>query len=152
MAGVAPPSLSPKARRGFGIAAALAVLALAAGLVLSALEDSVVYFHSPAELLDASPGDRRVRVGGLVVEGSVGTGGARNLFAVTDGAAEVAVAYDGVLPDLFREGQGVVAEGVFDGTTFHADTVLARHDETYMPREVADALKEQGVWQGDAGQ
>ena len=144
-----PRTLPPKARRGLGAAAAVAVLALAAGLVLTALEDSIVYFYGPTELLDAPPGDRRVRVGGLVVAGSVASAGTRNSFSVSDGVSEVPVDYDGVLPDLFREGQGVVAEGVFDGAAFRADTVLARHDETYMPREVADALREQGVWQGD---
>ena len=152
MAGSRPRPLSPRARRGLGIAAALAVLALAAGLVLTALEDSVVYFHGPADLLGKPPGDRRVRVGGLVVEGSIATDGTGNSFDVTDGAAEVSVLFEGVLPDLFREGQGVVAEGVFDGRVFRADTVLARHDETYMPAEVADALRRQGVWQGEPGQ
>ena len=93
----------------------------------------------------------RIRLGGLVEEGSVVRGeGTRVRFAVTDTAETVPVTYDGVLPDLFREGQGVVTEGTLmpDGT-FVADTVLAKHDENYMPKEVADALKEQGVWQGE---
>ena len=152
MAGAAPGSLSPRTRRGLGIAAALAVLALAAGLVLAALEDSVVYFYGPTELAAKPLDGRRIRVGGLVAEGSVETDGHRKMFTVSDGATEMRVAFDGVLPDLFREGQGVVAEGVYDGRTFRAESVLARHDETYMPREVADALKEQGVWQGGDGQ
>ena len=152
VAGMPPRTLSPRGRRGLGIAAVLAVLALAAGLVLTALEDTVVYFHGPTELLGKPLDDRRIRVGGLVVEGSIETDGTRNLFAVTDGTSEVAIDFNGILPDLFREGQGIIAEGVFDGRVFRADTVLAKHDETYMPKEVADALREQGVWQGDPGQ
>ena len=151
MAGRGSAIASPKARRGLGIAAGIAVLALALGLVLNAIGDSVVYFHGPAELAARPPDDRRIRVGGLVVEGSVVIDGTRNAFAVTDGAAEVAVVHDGALPDLFREGQGIIAEGVYDGRVFRADTVLAKHDETYMPREVAEALREQGHWQGEDG-
>ena len=145
-------ALPPKASRGLGVAAALAVLALAAFLVLDGLRDSIVYFFGPTELLEKPLDDRRIRVGGLVVEGSVEVDGTRNLFALTDGATEVSVNYDGALPDLFREGQGIIAEGVYDGRVFEADTVLAKHDETYMPKEVAEALREQGVWQGDSGQ
>jgi cytochrome c-type biogenesis protein CcmE len=95
----------------------------------------------------------RMRLGGLVENGSVQRGpGQRVAFAVTDGKSTVKVSYDGLLPDLFREGQGVVTEGVFEGAgRFKADSVLAKHDETYMPREVADTLKKQGHWQGEAG-
>jgi cytochrome c-type biogenesis protein CcmE len=126
-----------------------AVLALAAGLVLFALRDSVAFFRSPSEVIEqqAKPGER-FRLGGLVEAGTVDRGaGDRVAFAVTDGKATMKVSYQGILPDLFREGQGVVTEGVLqaDGS-FKADTVLARHDETYMPREVADALKKQGLW------
>jgi cytochrome c-type biogenesis protein CcmE len=141
--------LSAKARRGFGIALIGAVLALAAALILSALEDSVVYFYGPTDLLAKPVDDRRIRVGGLVVEGSVNIDGIDARFDVSDGNNEVTIAYAGALPDLFREGQGIIAEGVYDGHSFNADTVLAKHDETYMPKEVADALKEQGVWQGE---
>lgn len=144
--------LSPKARRGLGIAAAVAVLAIAAGLVLTALEDSVVYFYGPTELQDKPLDSRRIRVGGLVVEGSVAIKGTDTRFAVSDGTTAVTIRYDGALPDLFREGQGIIAEGVYDGTGFTADTVLAKHDETYMPKEVAETLKEQGVWQGGEAQ
>lgn len=140
--------LSPKARRGLGIAAAGMVLAVAAGLVLTALEDSVVYFYGPTDLQSKPLDDRRVRVGGLVVEGSVDIDGMDTRFDVSDGSNAVTIAYTGALPDLFREGQGIIAEGVFDGRRFNADTVLAKHDETYMPKEVAETLKEQGVWQG----
>jgi len=141
--------LSPKMRRGLGIAAVGAVLALAASLVLVALEDTVVYFYGPTDLKSKPLDDRRIRVGGLVVEGSVDIDGIDARFDVSDGKNDVTILYRGVLPDLFREGQGIIAEGVFNGQNFKADTVLAKHDETYMPKEVAETLKEQGVWQGE---
>jgi cytochrome c-type biogenesis protein CcmE len=141
--------MTRKQRRFAMIGSAGAVLALAAGLVLFALRDSVAFFRSPAEVAEqkVKPGER-FRLGGLVEAGTVDKGvGDRIAFAVTDGKATVKVSYQGILPDLFREGQGVVTEGVLlpDGS-FKADTVLAKHDETYMPREVADALKKQGLW------
>jgi len=141
--------LSPKMRRGLGITAVGAVLALAAALVLVALEDTVVYFYGPPDLKSKPLDDRRIRVGGLVVEGSVDIDGIDARFDVSDGKNDVTIMYRGVLPDLFREGQGIIAEGVFNGQNFMADTVLAKHDETYMPKEVAETLKEQGVWQGE---
>ena len=142
-------NLSPKAYRGLGILAIGLVLFLAAFLVLRALEDSVVYFYSPTDL-SAKPADSRViRVGGLVVDGSVAIEGTEIRFEVSDGNASMDITYRGVLPDLFREGQGIIAEGIYDGKMFQANTVLAKHDETYMPKEVAAALKEQGVWQGE---
>jgi cytochrome c-type biogenesis protein CcmE len=132
------------------IAAAGAVLFLAAGLVLLAMRDSIVFFFGPTEIAEKGvlPGTR-MRLGGLVETGSVQRGaGQRISFGVTDGRTSIRVSYDGLLPDLFREGQGVVTEGVFEGAGhFKADSVLAKHDETYMPREVADALKKQGHWQ-----
>ena len=127
------------------------VLAAAAGLVLYALSDRIVFFNAPSDILaSAPPPGQRIRLGGLVAEGSLVKGAdGRVDFAVTDGAATVRVTYRGILPDLFREGQGVVAEGVLTGTgVFAADTVLARHDERYMPPDVAAALKAQGVWRG----
>jgi cytochrome c-type biogenesis protein CcmE len=144
--------MTRKQRRLVLIGSSLGVLALAAVLVLSALKDSSVFFNSPTDLVEkhATPG-ARLRLGGLVKEGSVVKG--ENLavrFAVTDGKSTIPVAYTGLLPDLFREGQGVVAEGTLDVTgTFKADSVLAKHDEKYMPKEVADALKQQGRWQED---
>jgi cytochrome c-type biogenesis protein CcmE len=125
------------------------VLAVAAGLVLYALSDRIVFFNSPSDIRANAPAPgQRIRLGGLVVEGSVVKGADGSVrFSVTDGTASVPVSYRGILPDLFREGQGVVTEGVLepDGG-FSADTVLAKHDENYMPKEVADALKKQGVW------
>ncbi len=128
------------------------VLAVAAALVLVALRDQIVFFYSPTELAAKTlPAGTRVRIGGLVADGSVkrGTDGSVS-FAVTDTANDVAVAYQGILPDLFREGQGVVAEGLLTAThSLNAENVLAKHDERYMPKEVVDALKAQGVWQED---
>ena len=146
--------MTRKQRRSVLIGLSLLVLALAAGLVLTALEDSIVFFYSPSDVVEKNigPGER-FRLGGLVEEGSVVRGqGTRVNFAVTDTNRTLKVAFDGVLPDLFREGQGVVTEGVLiqDGT-FVADSVLAKHDESYMPPEVADALKRQGVWKGSQG-
>jgi cytochrome c-type biogenesis protein CcmE len=140
--------VKPKHRRLTFVVIGLALLGVAAALVLSALEESIVFFHSPSEL--ANPGaltDRRLRVGGLVEEGSVVQSGATVTFRITDLASTVPVAYTGILPDLFREGQGVVAEGRMEQGVFVADQVLARHDENYMPPEVADALKQSGQWQ-----
>src|SRR6266498_2752455 len=144
--------MTRRQRRFSLIGAALGVLALAVALVLSALKDSIVFFNSPTEVVEkhVKPGTR-IRIGGLVKEGSVSRGeGLAVRFEVTDGRRTVPVAYQGLLPDLFREGQGVVAEGALDSAgTFRADSVLAKHDETYMPKDVADALKKQGHWKDD---
>jgi cytochrome c-type biogenesis protein CcmE len=144
--------MTRKQRRLTIIGGSLAVLALAAALVLNALRDSIVFFSTPTMVAEkhVAPG-KRFRLGGLVQPGSLVHGD--NLavtFDVADGGAKLAVAYKGLLPDLFREGQGVVAEGALDASgVFRADTVLAKHDETYMPKEVADALKKQGHWKDD---
>jgi cytochrome c-type biogenesis protein CcmE len=136
------------------IAGAGAVLAVAAALVLVALRDQIVFFYSPTEIAEQAlaPGTR-IRLGGLVLDGSVNRGEDGSVsFAITDTANSVEVDYHGILPDLFREGQGVVAEGVVTGThSVSAETVLAKHDERYMPKEVVDALKAQGVWQEGEG-
>ena len=145
--------MTRKQRRGVLIGICLAVLAVAVGLVLFAMRDSIVFFYSPSEVaaMQIAPGIR-FRLGGLVETGSVMRGeGTTVRFTVTDQAKTLSVTFTGVLPDLFREGQGVVAEGTLgpDGV-FHADNVLAKHDENYMPPEVAKKLKAQGVWRGDA--
>jgi cytochrome c-type biogenesis protein CcmE len=149
-------NLSRKQKRLSLILGGLAVLGIASGLVLYALSDSIVFFFTPAEAMARDIGEgTRFRLGGLVQQGSLKRHGARVEFVVTDTDKSIPVTYEGQLPDLFREGQGVVAEGKLDGKgTFIADTVLAKHDETYMPKEVADALKKKGVWQEgrDAGQ
>lgn len=146
--------MTRKGRRLLVISCAAGVLFVAAGLVLFALNDTIVFFRSPSEIAaeDTRPGTR-LRLGGLVKDGSVQhTDGTHVRFVVTDGGADMGVTYVGLLPDLFREGQGVIAEGVLapDGS-FTADSVLAKHDETYMPKEVADALKKQGVWKEGEG-
>ena len=141
-----------RAKRLVLISAALGVVGVAAGLTLFALRDSVVFFYGPTEFAQKAPAPgTRLRIGGLVEKGSLArVGDATVHFAVTDNAKDVTVSYTGILPDLFREGQGVVAEGVVTGPNqFAADAVLAKHDETYMPREVADALKKSGQWQPD---
>jgi cytochrome c-type biogenesis protein CcmE len=146
--------MTRKQRRLTLIGAGLAVLGVAAGLVLFALKDSIVFFNSPTDVVEKriAPGSR-IRLGGLVKPGSLSRGD--NLlvrFEVTDGNRSIPVTYTGILPDLFREGQGVVTEGALDGTgLFKAESVLAKHDENYMPKEVADALKKQGHWKTETG-
>jgi cytochrome c-type biogenesis protein CcmE len=141
--------MTRKRRRLVLIGSGLAVLAVAIGLILNALSDSIVFFNSPSDVIGGQfrPG-ARIRLGGLVKERSiVRDNNLRVRFEVTDGKSQIPVVYRGVLPDLFREGQGAVVEGALgsDGV-FKADTILAKHDETYMPKEVANALKESGHW------
>ena len=148
-------SLLPRSRtarrRLMALAAAAPILILAAGLVLYGLRDSISYFYTPAQARAAhvEPG-RSIQLGGLVLRGSVSRGAdGETDFIVADRAATSRVSYRGALPDLFREGQGVVAMGAFDrGGIFIATQVLAKHDEKYMPRELAQALKAQGEWRG----
>ena len=148
--------MTRKKKRLSLILGGLAVLGLAAGLVLYALSDTITFFHTPSDLTETGvqPG-QRIRLGGMVEEGTVKKGpGTLTSFGVTDTIKTVTVTYDGILPDLFREGQGVVTEGKLqpDGS-FVADTVLAKHDENYMPRDLANSLKEKGVKLGKgAGQ
>jgi cytochrome c-type biogenesis protein CcmE len=144
--------MTRKQRRAVLIGTCLGVLALAVGLVLTALRDSIVFFYTPSEVAEKHlDTGQRFRLGGLVENGSLKRGeGTTVSFVVTDKRATMPVTYTGVLPDLFREGQGVVAEGALTSEgVFHADSVLAKHDEKYMPPEVAKKLKEQGVWRGD---
>ena len=146
--------MTRKQRRLVMIGGSLAVLALAAALVLNALRDSIVFFSTPSMVAEKHvPAGRRFRLGGLVQPGSLARGDNLQVtFKVSDGDATLPVSYKGILPDLFREGQGVVAEGALDSAgIFKADTVLAKHDETYMPKEVADALKKHGHWKDDYG-
>ena len=141
--------MTRKQRRAAMIGVVVAVVAVAVGLVLTAMQSEIVFFRTPSDVvkLDLKPG-KRFRLGGLVANSSVKRGeGAKVQFAVSDATQTIKVFYDGVLPYLFREGQGIVAEGKMDAAgVFQADTVLAKHDETYMPPEVAKALKEQGYW------
>ena len=148
--------MTRKQRRLTIIGGSLAVLAVAAALVLNAMRDSIVFFSTPAAVAEKHIAvGKRFRLGGLVEPGSLVRGD--NLavsFQVGDGSATLPVAYKGILPDLFREGQGVVAEGILEApAVFRAETILAKHDERYMPREVVDSLKKQGRWQeGASGQ
>ena len=143
-------------RRLATIAVAGAVLVGAVALAMFAMKDALIYFYSPTEIAEEGVElGERIRVGGLVVEGSIQPGEGQHVaFRVTDTAHDILIEYEGILPGLFREGQGVVVEGAFQTAgVFSAETVLAKHDETYMPPEVAEALQESGVWQGedDAG-
>jgi len=147
--------MTRKQRRLVLIGSSLGVLAVALALMLNAFRDSIVFFNSPSDVVEKHIGPgTRIRLGGLVKTGSLQRGDGMHVrFEVTDGNREIPVTYQGVLPDLFREGQGVVAEGVLDPSgTFAADTILAKHDETYMPKEVADALKKSGHWKDDYSQ
>ncbi len=147
-----PPrrALTAKRRRIYVLLAAAITLGGAAALVLNAFEDSLVFFLTPTDLkARAAPDNRMIRIGGLVEEGSLrkSDGGLEVRFAITDLTNRVEVRYRGILPDLFREGQGVVAQGrVGTDGVFAASEILAKHDETYMPKEVADALKKSGQW------
>lgn len=144
--------MTRKGQRFLLIGLALSVLAIATGLVLFAMRESIAFFSSPTDLSTQQTSEtQRIRLGGLVADGTVVRGvGDTVTFGVTDTNATIDVAYTGILPDLFREGQGVVTEGYMTPAgTFRADTILARHDENYMPAEVADSLRAQGVWQGD---
>ena len=145
--------MTRKQRRGVLIGTCLVVLSVAVGLVLYAMRDSIVFFYSPSDVAEMEvPPGQRFRLGGLVETGSVVRDeGTTVRFAVTDNAKRLPVMYTGVLPDLFREGQGVVAEGLLESDgVFRADTVLAKHDENYMPPEVAAKLREQGHWKEGA--
>ncbi len=133
------------------VVVALALLGIAAGLMLNAFEDNIVFFYSPTELKakQLEP-DQRLRLGGLVEDGSLKKiDGGTAIFRVTDTANVITVSYRGILPDLFREGQGVIAEGRLKDGKFVAEEVLAKHDENYMPPEVADAIKKSGQWKQD---
>jgi cytochrome c-type biogenesis protein CcmE len=143
--------MTRKGRRITMISAAIAIIGAAAALALYALSDNIVFFYSPSELATKNVAvGSRLRIGALVAKGSVEKSGADKLaFRITDGGSqEVKVTYQGVTPDLFREGQGVVAEGILEAPgEFRAETILAKHDERYMPREVVEELKKQGRWQ-----
>lgn len=136
--------MSRKSKRGALIALSTGLLAAAFLLFLAAMRDNIVFFHTPTDLLTGKvAAGTHVRVGGLVEKGSVErqANGLDVAFRVTDGNRSLPVRYTGILPDLFREEQGVVAEGALDRHTFNATTILAKHDENYMPREVSAALE-----------
>ena len=146
--------MNPKYRRLFITIIIVLTLGLATKLILMALEENIVYFYTPNDLIekfgDTQKIQNKIRIGGLVLESSIKKEGEKTIFIITDRKKEVKVEFDGPLPDLFREGQGIVAEGIFKNNNFIASEVLAKHDENYMPPEVADALKKNNVWKGDS--
>ena len=143
--------MNAKSKRLFVIAAIASLLGIAATLVLGALRDNIVFFYTPSEIIQSDRSSlQQLRLGGLVKDGTVRIEGMQSVFIVTDGNVDITVRYNNALPSLFREGQGVVAEGQIENGIFMAQNVLAKHDENYMPAEVADKLKQQGVWQGGA--
>ncbi len=141
--------MTRKQKRLSVIAGAMIFLGAATGLAVFALGQKASYFYMPADIAGAAlPDGQRIRLGGLVEKGTIERGeGTEVRFAITDSEESVKVTFNGILPDLFREEQGVITEGSFEGGVFVADSVLAKHDETYMPKEVAESLKERGVWQ-----
>ena len=139
----------PKRKRLLIIASYAALLGVVVTLTLTALQDNIVFFYTPKEIAETNLGrDQQLRLGGMVKNDSLDIVGLDSKFVVTDGEYDIAVTYGNALPSLFREGQGVVAEGRIVDGVFMADNVLAKHDENYMPADVAEKLKEQGVWQG----
>lgn len=146
--------MNAKYRRLFITIIIILTLGIATKLILMALEDNIVYFYTPNDLIekfgDTKNIQNKIRIGGLVLESSIKKEGEKTIFMITDRKKEVKVVFKGPLPDLFREGQGIVAEGVFQNNNFIASEVLAKHDENYMPPEVADALKKNNVWKGDS--
>ena len=144
--------MTAKSKRLVIIACIAALLGIAVMLVLGALRDNIVFFYTPSEISQSKlQSGQSLRLGGLVKDGSVEIEGMQSVFIVTDGTVDITVKYDNALPSLFREGQGVVTEGQIENGVFIAQNVLAKHDENYMPAEVAEKLKEQGVWQDGSG-
>ena len=146
--------MNAKYKRLFITIIIILTLGIATKLILMALEDNIVYFYTPNDLIekfgDTKNIQNKIRIGGLVLESSIKKEGEKTIFMITDRKKEVKVVFKGPLPDLFREGQGIVAEGMFQNNNFIASEVLAKHDENYMPPEVADALKKNNVWKGDS--
>ena len=146
--------MNAKYRRLFITIIIILTLGIATKLILMALEDNIVYFYTPNDLIekfgDTKNIQNKIRIGGLVLESSIKKEGGKTIFMITDRKKEVKVVFKGPLPDLFREGLGIVAEGMFQNNNFIASEVLAKHDENYMPPEVADALKKNNVWKGDS--
>jgi len=146
--------VTPKKRRLYLVLGGMSLLGLAVCLVIFAFQDNLVFFYSPTEIAEEEvSSDRRIRVGGLVEEGSVISegDGLTTRFRITDLSQTLSITYTGILPSLFREGQGVIVQGYLQNSmTFVADEVLAKHDENYMPPEVAEALKKSGQWKEQA--
>ena len=140
--------MNPKKNRLFGIMLFFIPLSLGVFFLMSALKSNIVYFISPSELVNSNNINQKLRLGGLVEEDSIISKGKLVKFRITDGNKSVLVQYNGILPDLFKEKQGVIVEGEFDSLIFNASNLLAKHDENYIPKEVANSLKQQGLWKG----
>ena len=140
--------MTSKKNRLFGLMLFFIPLSLGVFFLMSALKSNIVYFISPSELVNSNNINQKLRLGGLVEEGSIISIGKLVKFRITDGNKSVLVQYNGILPDLFKEKQGVIVEGEFDSLIFNASNLLAKHDENYIPKEVANSLKQQGLWKG----
>ena len=140
--------MTSKKNRLFGLMLFFIPLSLGVFFLMSALKSNIVYFISPSELVNSNNINQKLRLGGLVEEDSIIINGKLVKFRITDGNKSVLVQYNGILPDLFKEKQGVIVEGEFDSLIFNASNLLAKHDENYIPKEVANSLKQQGVWKG----
>ena len=145
--------MNPKYKRLLILFLILSILGVATKLVLMAIEENIIYFYTPNELKkkygNVKNIENKIRIGGLVLEDSVVINKNESIFEITDKKDNIKVFFKGQLPDLFREGQGIVAEGILKDNKLIANQVLAKHDENYMPPEVADALIKSGVWQGE---
>ncbi len=140
--------MTPKKNRLLGLMLFFIPLSLGVFFLMSALKSNIVYFISPSELFNSNNINQKLRLGGLVEENSIISKGKLVKFRITDGNKSVLVQYNGILPDLFKEKQGVIVEGEFDSLIFNANNLLAKHDENYIPKEVANSLKQQGLWKG----
>ena len=143
--------MTPKKKRFLGLILFFVPLCFGLFFLMSALNSNIVYFISPTELIEQNKINQRLRLGGLVKSNSISVIGTIIKFDVTDGNNSVSVKYEGLLPDLFKEDQGVIVEGKFDSNSFNADNLLAKHDENYIPREIKNSLKKQGLWKGEYG-
>ena len=141
--------MTPKNKRFLGLILFFVPLCFGLFFLVSALNSNIVYFISPTELIEQNKINQRLRLGGLVKSNSINIIGTIIKFDVTDGNNSVSVKYEGLLPDLFKEDQGVIVEGKFDSNSFNADNLLAKHDENYIPREIKNSLKKQGLWKGE---
>ena len=140
--------MTPKQKRFLGVCLFFIPLGLGIFFLMSALRNNIVYFISPSELYEQKITNQKLRLGGLVKSDSIFKEGALIKFDITDGEKSITVKYDGLLPDLFKENQGVIVEGVYNNIMFKAESLLAKHDENYIPREITNSLKDQGLWKG----
>ena len=141
--------MTPKKKRFLGLILFFVPLCFGLFFLMSALNSNIVYFISPTQLIEQNKINQRLRLGGLVQSNSISVIGTIIKFDVTDGNNYVSVKYEGLLPDLFKEDQGVIVEGKFDSNSFNADNLLAKHDENYIPREIKNSLEKQGLWKGE---